>query len=135
MKLPRLTTRRVIIAVGLVVIALGQTASWAYQRYLRCLVITDACTVSEGVFRQKASVSEELAIQLREVATLAREMSKSASSDFEKLKWLEMARSEDEKAKKLDEEAVRLMTRADEFASRANRFSRLAWSPWLEEPW
>ena len=68
------------------------------------------------------------------MATLAREVAKSASSDFERKKWLEMARIEEEKAVKLDHEAVQLMTRADYLAAQANEFSRLAWRPWLAEP-
>jgi hypothetical protein len=134
MRRPRLTTRRIIVLVGVLIVALGQVVSLAYQRYLRCQSLADEHALSEGVHRQKAATCEELAPKLRDVATLAREMAKSASSDFERSKWLEMARVEEEKAIKLDQEAIREMTMADKFASRANAMSRLAWSPWLSEP-
>jgi hypothetical protein len=133
MKLPRLTARRIILLVGILVIALGQAGSSAFQRYLRCQSQADDFASSEGLYRQKGRVCEELAPKLREVAALASEMAKSASSEFERRKWLEMARSEEEKANELDREALRLMSRADELASRADSHSRLAWRPWLPE--
>jgi hypothetical protein len=134
MKFPRLTARRIIPLVGVLVIGLGQMGSSAYQRYLRCQGRADDFTVAESLYRQRGSVCEELAPKLREVAALAREVAKSASSNFERTKWLDMAKSEEDKANDLDREAVRLMTRADYLAARADALSRSAWRPWQPEP-
>jgi hypothetical protein len=134
MRRPRLTARRIIVLVGILVISLAQVGSLAFQRYLRCQGTADRLAMSEGLHRQRAATSEELAPKLREVAALAREVAKSASSDFERSKWLEMARVEEEKAAKLDQDAIREMTQADQYASRSEVFSRLAWRPWLIEP-
>jgi hypothetical protein len=133
-KFLQLTARRIIIYVGVTIIAVAQTGSSAYQRYLHCQSMADTFEVTEAAFRQKASVCEELAPNLREVASLARELAKSASSNFERSKWLEMAHTEEEKATKLEHEAVRLMSQADLCASRANALTRLAWRPWLPQP-
>jgi hypothetical protein len=123
-----------IIFVGVAIIAVAQTSSSAYQRYLRCQCKANTFEATEATFRRQASVCEELAPKLREVAALERELAKSASSNFERSKWLEMAHSEEEKATKLEHEAVRFMSQADQSASRADALTRLAWSPWLPEP-
>jgi hypothetical protein len=132
MKIPRFTVRQVLIVV--LVIALTQAGSSTFQRYINLQANADALVASEGVFRQMASVRQELSPNLREVAALARELAKSASTHFERSKWLEMAQAEEDKATKADHEAVRLLIQADEQASRANRIYRASWRPWLAEP-
>jgi hypothetical protein len=133
-KLQRLRIPRIWILVGFVVISLGQAGSSAYQRYLRVAARAETCQVSEWTIREKAGVCEELAPKLREVAVLARELAKSASSDFERSKWLEMAHKEEDKATELEHESIKLMSQANQWAARANALSRLAWRPWLPEP-
>ncbi len=131
MRLPRLTTRRVLVLVGVAMLALGQASSSAYRTYLRRSLVSEEFTLAEGIYRRKANVCEELSPRLREVASLAREMAKSASSDFERKKWLEMALKDEEKATLMEQLAVKHMTRADELASRATRLAQSAWRPWL----
>jgi hypothetical protein len=131
---PRSTFLRIAIPIGVVAIALGQAASSAYQRYLRCQGKADDLALSESLYRRKAGVCEEMAPRLREVAALARELSGSATGDFERKRWLEMAQAEERKAAEADREAVRLIRLSDEMAARAYATSRLALRPWLAEP-
>jgi homoserine dehydrogenase len=135
MKLPRINARRMFFLVGVVVLGLGQLGSTLYQRYLECDNRAREHLLAEGVYRAKAESSEEVATNLREVAKLAREMAGSSASDFERTKWQEMARKEDEKADSLDEKAVQWMARADELAALAEQFARLGWRPWLSGPY
>jgi hypothetical protein len=132
MKLPKITIPRLVVTIA--VISSVQAGSLAYQRYLRCQVKAEELAITEATYRQKGGVCEELALNLREVAALAREVAKSASTDFERSKWLEMARTEEEKAIRLNQEAVQKMIRADQLASRVNALHRVSWRPWLAEP-
>jgi hypothetical protein len=130
MKFPKLTTLQILIPIGLVVISLGWGGTSAYYHYLHYHFQADDFASTEAIYRRKGGVCEELAPRLREVAVMARELAKSASGDFERKKWLDMAHAEDEKADKLDQEAVRLLSHADALGARADALSRLAWRPW-----
>jgi hypothetical protein len=135
MNRPRLTIRRLIVALVLIaVVGLAQAGSSAIQGDLLRQGKAEEFASTEGTFRQRASVREELSRNLREVAALAREMAGSASAEFERARWLELARSEDEKATRLDREAVRMIAQADQMASRASVHYRASWRPWAPEP-
>ena len=88
--------------------------------------------LAEALYRKKANVCEEMSPKLREVAALAREMAKSATSDFERTKWLDMARAEELKAARFEHDAIVHMGRADLLASRAIELYRAAWQPWWD---
>ncbi len=137
MKLPKITIPRLIVTIA--VISSVQAGSSAYQKNICACRVKEAeeLAITEATYRQKGSDCEELALKSREVAALERELAKlakSASTDFERSKWLEMARTEEEKAVRLDQEAVQKMIRADQLASRVNALHRASWRPWLAEP-
>lgn len=90
--------------------------------------------IGESLCRQRANVCEELALRLREVGVMAREMAKSATSDFERSKWLKMADIEEQKATRANREAADALVRAETRASRAEEFHRASWRPWAPEP-
>jgi hypothetical protein len=113
-------------------LALAQSVSWSYQRYLRIQGLADDQLHAEALCRQKANVCEEMSPKLREVAALANEMAKSATSQFERTKWLNMAKAEEAKAVRFEHQAIELMGRADVLASQAVELSRAAWRPWVD---
>lgn len=130
MKFPRITRLR--LGVLLLGLGLAQSASWNFQRYLRIQGLADEQVMAEALCRQKANVCEEMSPKLREVAALAREMVRSATSDFERIKWLDMAKAEEAKAARFEHEAIVLMGRANILAGRAVELSRAAWQPWSD---
>ena len=134
MNIRDLRPRRLLILVGVAVVLIGQAGSAVYQRYLRCQSKVLELITSESSYRSKAGSLEKVATNLRAVASLAREMAGSSSSEYERKKWLDMALTRERKADKADVEAAQLMTRADQFASQADEFATLAWRPWLAGP-